>query len=272
LNDTSLCYPVNWNVIKQDILNEIKKFKSNIITNSNIVKEIFEFYNLKDSGVVIAKTKTFWILSDNGKLGAKDIAGHGHADNLMFLLSSKDGKNIFIDPGIGSYDKGFYRDIFRSTMMHNTLSIDKQNSSEVWSDFRVGKEAIPVQHNCKNYEDTVEIIGKVKWSSGEIHKRKIVIRKKSDSFRIVDQVKNTSNNQSIYVNFILHPNIKYETLNKNIILDGIIKMENNNYDYIAIEKVPYSENWGLFAVTHRLSFIKENYDENDKLEILIKKL
>jgi uncharacterized heparinase superfamily protein len=272
INDTSLSYPIDWNFVKTDILEEIKKYRQYIQTDSNIINQNKQVNTLRESGIIVAKTKSFWILSENGSLGAKDIAGHGHADNLMCLLTLINGKKIFVDPGIGSYDKGYYRDLFRSTMMHNTLAIEQRNSSEVWSDFRVGKEAIPIQHDCKENESAIEIYGEVKWVSGEKHKRNISINKKSDTLKIIDKINTITPNERVYVNFILHPDLKYKIINKRILLDNIIEIENSHYDYVVIDKVPYTEFWDRYQMTNRLSFIKEKYNEDDELEIIINKL
>jgi uncharacterized heparinase superfamily protein len=272
LNDTSLSYPIDWKFVKTFILEEIKKFRDYIQTDSNIADQKKEVNNLRESGIIVVKTNIFWILSENGSLGAKDIAGHGHADNLMCLLTLKNGKKIFVDPGIGSYDKGYFRDLFRSTMMHNTLAIERRNSSEVWSDFRVGKEAIPIQHNCKENENVIEIYGEVKWVSGEVHERNIIINKNKDSLKIIDKIKTIRPNTTLNVNFILHPDVKCKIANKKILLDDTIEMENNHYDYIVIDKVPYTEFWDRYQMTNRLSFIKEKYNEDDELEISVNKL
>ena len=117
-----------------------------------------------------------------------------------------------------------------------------------------------------------DLLYEVKLISGEIHERTITIDKKHDSFVIADKVKHVINKPRVYVNLILHPNIKYKIIKKNIVLDNEIEIKNNNYDAKVIEKVPYSEDWGLFDNTNRISFIKEHYNENDELKITINEL
>ncbi|MBM7615470.1 heparinase II/III family protein [Alkaliphilus hydrothermalis] len=49
---------------------------------------------------------------------------HKHGDDLSFILSAL-GKDIFIDPGKYNYDKyNKYRQYFRSTCSHNTITVD----------------------------------------------------------------------------------------------------------------------------------------------------
>ncbi len=49
-----------------------------------------------------------------------------------------------MDPGTHSYDNNDRRGYDRSTQAHNTVCIDRKNSSEVWHIFRVGRRARPL--------------------------------------------------------------------------------------------------------------------------------
>jgi hypothetical protein len=74
-------------------------------------------------------TKELFCLADAGPLGFLSIAAHGHADSLSFTLSAG-GQPILIDPGTFSYflDPD-WRQYFRSTKAHNTITIDGQDQS-----------------------------------------------------------------------------------------------------------------------------------------------
>lgn len=80
----------------------------------------------------------FWV--DLGPIGPDYIPGHGHADNLTFCLNYQ-GQPIVVDPAISTYEKNERRQLERSTQLHNTVSWDEQNSSEVWGGFRCGRRA-----------------------------------------------------------------------------------------------------------------------------------
>jgi hypothetical protein len=57
-------------------------------------------------------------------------AGHGHADALSICLQSQ-GHSLLIDPGTFEYvGDGAERNLFRSTAMHNTLTVDGLSQSE----------------------------------------------------------------------------------------------------------------------------------------------
>jgi hypothetical protein len=71
----------------------------------------------------------FRIVADAAPLGLGGIAAHGHADALSFTLSVA-GREFLVDPGTGTYHgPRSWRDGFRGTAMHNTLSIAGQDQA-----------------------------------------------------------------------------------------------------------------------------------------------
>lgn len=72
---------------------------------------------------------------DCGPLGA-DNGGHAHADTLAFDLSIG-GAPIFVDAGTVSYTTSpAERDLMRSSLVHNTVSLDGRSSSTPAGPFR----------------------------------------------------------------------------------------------------------------------------------------
>ncbi|WP_346288387.1 alginate lyase family protein [Zoogloea sp.] len=66
----------------------------------------------------------FRAVVDAGALGLAGVAAHGHADALSFTLSMA-GREFLVDPGSGTYlGAESWRNGFRGTAMHNTLSLD----------------------------------------------------------------------------------------------------------------------------------------------------
>jgi hypothetical protein len=51
---------------------------------------------------------------------------------------------LFVDPGTYAYDRDERRAYDRSTAAHNTICVDRSDSSEVWHIFRVGRRAKPI--------------------------------------------------------------------------------------------------------------------------------
>lgn len=68
------------------------------------------------------------------------LPAHAHADTLSYEYAFR-GRPVVVDAGVYEYRPGPWRDFFRSTRAHNTVEVAGQNSSEVWSSFRVGRRA-----------------------------------------------------------------------------------------------------------------------------------
>jgi len=81
-----------------------------------------------------------WALLDCGPIGPDHQPGHAHADTLQILLAI-DGEPLVVDPGTYTYDRGDWRNHFRGTPAHNTVTVDGADSSEVWHAFRVARRA-----------------------------------------------------------------------------------------------------------------------------------
>ncbi len=90
-----------------------------------------------------------WALSDAVALldvapvGPDHLPGHAHADTLSFELSIR-GRRVVVNGGTSCYGDGSQRQHERSTASHSTVQICGHDSSEVWSGFRVGRRARPV--------------------------------------------------------------------------------------------------------------------------------
>jgi hypothetical protein len=90
-----------------------------------------------NAGYVIFHSEPDGILYfDAGPMGPSHLPGHGHADALSFLLFAQ-GRWLIVDPGVFSYHDPQWRDHFRSTRAHNTVTIDGQDQCVFWGPFRV---------------------------------------------------------------------------------------------------------------------------------------
>lgn len=71
------------------------------------------------------------LVADCAPLGYLSIAAHGHADALAFTLSVG-GTEFLIDPGTYAYHTHQrWRDYFRGTAAHNTVTVDGVDQSEI---------------------------------------------------------------------------------------------------------------------------------------------
>ena len=95
---------------------------------------------LSDSGYRKFVSNDFEFLMDVGAVGPTYQPGHAHADTLSFELYIHD-RPVIVDTGTSTYDMNETRSFERSTSAHNTVTINGENSSEVWASHRVGKRA-----------------------------------------------------------------------------------------------------------------------------------
>jgi uncharacterized heparinase superfamily protein len=82
-------------------------------------------------------------LLDVARIGPDYLPGHAHADTLSFELSIF-GQRVLVNSGTSQYGAGPERLRQRGTAAHNTVVVDRSDSSEVWGGFRVARRASPV--------------------------------------------------------------------------------------------------------------------------------
>ena len=100
------------------------------------------------SGYVAVHSTSLTCMMDVGRIGPDYIPGHAHADSLTFELSLH-GQRVVCDSGTSVYGTGAERLRQRGTNAHNTVVVDSENSSEVWSGFRVARRAYPLNVSVK---------------------------------------------------------------------------------------------------------------------------
>jgi uncharacterized heparinase superfamily protein len=98
--------------------------------------------HLSDSGYIRLQSSDVVALLDVAPVGPDYLPGHAHADTLSFELSLF-GQRVFVNSGTSLYEVGTERLRQRGTAAHNTTEINRRDSSDVWSGFRVGRRARP---------------------------------------------------------------------------------------------------------------------------------
>src|SRR5690606_9343789 len=98
--------------------------------------------HLHATGYVRAECGPAVLIMDVGEIGPDYLPGHAHADTLSFELSLH-GRRVFVNGGTSTYEANAERLRQRGTAAHNTVVVDGQDSSEVWSAFRVARRARP---------------------------------------------------------------------------------------------------------------------------------
>lgn len=127
---------------------------------------------------------------DAAPLGYLSICAHGHADALSFTLSVA-GKEILVDPGTYAYQtKPEWRNYFRSTAAHNTVTVDGHSQSVPGGNFMWLTKA---STTLDSWESTVQYDRVVASHNGYLrlpdpvaHKRSLHFDKSEDKITVAD--------------------------------------------------------------------------------------
>jgi uncharacterized heparinase superfamily protein len=95
---------------------------------------------LPDTGLARISAGWWRVLADVGPPCPRELPAHAHADTLSCVVHV-DGVPLLVDTGTSSYAAGQVRDRERSTAAHNTVEVDRRDSTEVWGAFRAGRRA-----------------------------------------------------------------------------------------------------------------------------------
>lgn len=177
-------------------------------------KDILKVY--PDGGYAIVSDETVHVIFDAGSLGYPSIAAHGHADALSIIMALY-GRWWLVDVGTYCYHTDSrWRNYFRGSSAHNSLSFDSLDQSLIGGDF------LWLKHSDSNLiaaevngEDAVDVVGENKpYHSNEIkHKRSMSVRLGQRKLKIEDSV---SLNKATKVNafFHLHPDVIVEKIDE----------------------------------------------------------
>ena len=97
---------------------------------------------LSASGYIRAARGSALALLDVAPVGPDYLPAHAHADTLSFELSIG-RQRVIVNGGTSCYGNSAQRRFERSTAAQSTVEVAGFDSSEVWSDFRVGRRARP---------------------------------------------------------------------------------------------------------------------------------
>lgn len=165
--------------------------------------------DLDASGYVRLQSNTAVLISDIGRIGPDYLPGHAHADTLSFELSVH-GQRIFVNSGTSLYGISMERLRQRGTLAHNTVSINRQDSSEVWSGFRVGSRA-GIADRLTGYKGDVIFAsgshdGYMRKNAGLVHCRELLLG--NHIFGLKDKISHPTTAEARYY---LHPDVSVTT-------------------------------------------------------------
>lgn len=197
-----------------DSVDGIAPEKDRIINYSKQLGFSFESMNLQvaraidfeASGYMVATHSGNKLLFDAANVGPDYIPGHAHADTLSFEFSIG-SERVFVNSGTSQYGLSEKRLIERKTMSHNTVEVDKKDSSQVWGGFRVAKRARVFDRSSSVNGDSVIVEaahnGFKKIFNGPFHHRKIILL--GNSLHVTDSLKGSFN--KAVARFYIHPDI-----------------------------------------------------------------
>jgi uncharacterized heparinase superfamily protein len=190
-----------------------------------------KLFHHKESGYIVFKENNVHLIADVGKVGPDYLPGHAHADTLSFEMSLKK-QRIIVNSGTSVYGVSLERNRQRSTSSHSTVEVEKQNSSEVWSGFRVARRAKPFNVEF-NYTDIITLPisfsashdGYKRLKNSSIHKRSWSLN--IEYCDIEDEI--SGKNNFVISRYFFHPDIEIKKQNKIF----IISKENSNFAEIS---------------------------------------
>ncbi len=224
---------------------------SNNIYKEKFYKNSFEFFS---GGYYLLQNENIYCLIKCGELSVKGQGGHSHNDQLSFELNIL-GEDFIVDTGTGVYtaDKNI-RNLFRSTIMHNTVTINntEQNDFDKENLFSMPEQTFS---KCLKFSDS-EFEGEHQGylnKIGSIHNREINLNE--DSLELIDNIANSEGILNLHLG--LNVNL-YEEKDKLVLEKSGIKI------FVSTKNIYYKI---------KKSFISEKYgeiNENKKIEINFK--
>lgn len=233
-------YAINNGCNNLSILDSIVKMKGKGEVKKEFPKKNKIFY-AQDTGYLKSEDNFLYSILDVGKPCPDYLPAHAHADIFSYELSYK-GKRMVVDTGTYEYS-GSKRDYDRSTLAHNTVTINGENQSQVWGNFRVAKRGFPSIKRYKESKFGVEIIAShdgYKKNYGALHTRKYK-HIFNQTLLILDEV-NTNEKVNSYIH--LHPETIINLIEDDIYVNGneiIIKPINASF---SVDEAFYHPQFG----------------------------
>jgi uncharacterized heparinase superfamily protein len=166
-----------------------------------------------DSGYIRLSVINAVAFLDVAPIGPDYLPGHAHADTLSFELSLF-GERVFVNGGTSQYGSGPVRLEERGTDSHNTVAVDGNNSSEVWSGFRVARRAYPRGLEIEQSDQSVSVTcahdGYIRLPGRALHKRSWLLCQG----KLVVQDRVEGEFETAIARFRLHPDTQVVALDR----------------------------------------------------------
>lgn len=217
-----------------------------------------DLVSLLPSGFVRAARGPVVLFADVGPIGADYLPGHGHADSLSFELSLN-GRRVIVDSGTSLYDIVPERLRQRGTGAHNTVQIDGEDSSEVWSSFRVARRAkisgVKVEPEGISVRIEAAHDGYRRLSGCGLHRRVWLL---SDKDLLIHDLIEGKKTHTVELAFHFHPDAAVSRRGENLVeveLGGgkLARLELDKRLKIRIEESTYHPGFGISLESQRVT-------------------
>lgn len=246
----------------------------------------FSYKYLEDSGYFFIKNKKTKVVFDVGFLGMGKMAAHGHADALHVSLSMNN-QPILVDPGTYQYHRKYekWRNYFRSTAAHNTITINGMSQAELLGRMNWGKRYnVNIEEVYDSNDKFIAVASHDGYKSQKtdvFHRRRVIVNKESDVINIDDDLKGKEEFQyDFHLHF--HPSVTDIELLSNMVVIKTGKqklvIENERFKnaklFYADKSIPlgwYSPNYDELIPTNTLK-LQGNCTEFHSLKTKIYKI
>jgi hypothetical protein len=175
------------------------------------------------------------VFFDCAELGFGAIAAHGHADCLSFTLAVG-GRELLVDSGTYDYfTHPEWRNYFRSTQAHNTVTVDGESQSESLGPFIWGHRADPSLIGWHEDHELVRVTGEhsgyTRLADPLVHRRSVALYKASSKIEIRDLF-SAKRSHSVQAHFHVAPGCAVERLSDSTVAvsDGSSRLRIHSND------------------------------------------
>ena len=197
-------------------------------------------------------------LIDRAAVGPDYLPGHAHADTLSFELSLF-GKRVVVNSGTSAYGTGEQRQVERGTATHSTVLVDGENSSEVWSGFRVARRAYVTERVNRENEQSIRLSachnGYKRLKGKPQHCREWLFE--DNALLIADHITGKGEHQAIAI-FPLHPDVVLQNARLNLcdlLVDGKqVRVEFEGNGELEVVDSSYHPEFGLSIANQQLHY------------------
>lgn len=210
------------------------------------------------------------LLFDHAAVGPDYLPGHAHADSLS-LEWSVFQQRVLVNSGTSVYGISAERLRQRKTAAHNTVEVDGQDSSEVWSGFRVARRAYCKLLRAEQNADTVCLVaehnGYMRLAGKVMHKRLLTVS--ADELVVEDTLAGRWQQAKAF--WHLHPDIKCVRRSATVLelqLPNLCKVVVEASAPIEIQDTTWHPGFGVSMPSQKLVIAFEQPQLNTRFRLL----